>query len=303
MAKTVRIKTKYPGVYYIEAPGADGRTEAVYYIRFRRNGKLIEEKAGRARQDDMTASRANNLRAKKIEGAPSRQEIRDEQKVEGGRMTVEKVWTVYREQKSTNRSAKDDRSQYQNYIGPAFGSKQFSEIVPLDVDRFAKRFLSSEDRRQATISEEARPGGGGKSPASLRNALEILRRLSNFAVRMQLCEGLKFKITMPKVNNEVTESLTDEQLAKLLSVLETFAVKHVVKEIAKKPLGEIPRGYDDRLVADMMLVALTTGMRKSEILRLKWDDIDDERGFISFKNPNGGVDQTMPLPNEAREIF
>jgi len=282
MAKTVRIRTKYPGVYSIEAQGADGRAEAIFYIRFRRDGKLIEEKAGRARQDGMTAAKANHLRAKKIEGAATRQEIRNEQKADAERFTVERVWAIYHEQNSANRSAKDDRSQYQNYIRPAFGTKEFTGIVPLDIDRFKRAFLSSKDRRQATISEEARAKGGGKSPASLRNALELLRRLSNFAANKHLCPGLTFKVDMPKVNNEVTESLTDEQMVRLLDVLETF---------------------DDRLVADMMLVALVTGMRKSEIFRLKWDDIDDERGFISIKNPKSGVDQVIPLPDQAREIF
>jgi len=57
-----RYKTKYAGVYYIEGKGASG-PEKIYYIIYRRNGKLIEEKAGRQYQDDMTPARAAGITA------------------------------------------------------------------------------------------------------------------------------------------------------------------------------------------------------------------------------------------------
>jgi len=47
-----------------------------------------------------------------------------------------------------------------------------------------------------------------------------------------------------------------------------------------------------------MQLALFTGMRKSEILKLQWDDVDFERGFIHLRDPKGGRDETIPL-NEA----
>jgi integrase len=44
-------------------------------------------------------------------------------------------------------------------------------------------------------------------------------------------------------------------------------------------------------------------MRRSELLKLKWDDIDTERGFIKIRDPKGGPDQTIPLNNAARDVF
>lgn len=67
MAK--RNKTKYPGVFYREAQRVGGRgTEKVYYVVFKKNGKLIEEKAGRQFVDDMTPAKAANIRGELIEG-------------------------------------------------------------------------------------------------------------------------------------------------------------------------------------------------------------------------------------------
>ncbi|MGD8760798.1 MAG: PAS domain-containing protein, partial [Desulfobacteraceae bacterium] len=69
MPKQKRYKTKYPGVYYINGRGLEqGTKEKVYYILFRKNGKLIEEKAGRQFQDKMTPSRASRIRDQKIAG-------------------------------------------------------------------------------------------------------------------------------------------------------------------------------------------------------------------------------------------
>ena len=69
MPKQKRYKTKYPGVYYINGRGLEkGTKEKVYYMVFRKNGKLIEEKAGRQFQDKMTPSRASRIRDRKIAG-------------------------------------------------------------------------------------------------------------------------------------------------------------------------------------------------------------------------------------------
>src|SRR4030042_4233685 len=74
-----RNKTNYPGVFFIEGTSpATGRPEKIFYIRYRKAGKMIEEKAGRQFQDDMTPARAARIRAERIEGKkPSRQEARE----------------------------------------------------------------------------------------------------------------------------------------------------------------------------------------------------------------------------------
>jgi len=64
MPSLKRIKTAYPGVFYLEGiSNAIGKPERIYYIRYRKGGKLVEEKAGRQFQDDMTPARAARIRA------------------------------------------------------------------------------------------------------------------------------------------------------------------------------------------------------------------------------------------------
>ena len=55
MPSLKRYKTKYPGVYYIEGTSTlTGKKEKIYYVIYRKDGKLIEEKAGRQLEDNMT---------------------------------------------------------------------------------------------------------------------------------------------------------------------------------------------------------------------------------------------------------
>lgn len=67
MPKKNRIKTTCPGVYYIEgSPRTTGRKERIYYIRYRKEGRLIEKKVGRQFQDDMTAEKAGRIRTENM---------------------------------------------------------------------------------------------------------------------------------------------------------------------------------------------------------------------------------------------
>jgi len=44
-------------------------------------------------------------------------------------------------------------------------------------------------------------------------------------------------------------------------------------------------------------------LRRSELFKLKWEDVDFERGFMNIKDPKGGPDQKIPLNNAARGLL
>ena len=87
---------------------------------------------------------------------------------------------------------------------------------------------------------------------------------------------------MPKVDNQKTEDLTAEQLKNLLTAIDNST---------------------DIEAANIMRLALYTGMRRGEMFKLKWNDIDFQRGFITIRNPKGGVSQKIPLNEQARQIL
>lgn len=263
MAKMQRHKTKYAGVFYIEAQGAQGRKkEKVYYIRYRKDGKQIEEKAGRQYQDDMTAARAAGVRAHRIEGKQASNAA--QRKAEKGRWTFQRLWDEYESHRKPGESLKIDRGRYEKFLKGPFGKIEPSKLVQINVERLRINLLKT------------------KSPQSVKHILALLKRLINFGLNKGLCAGPSFNITLPKVDNIKTEDLNSDQLKKLFEVLETTPYT---------------------TAADMMRLALFTGMRRGEIFKLKWDDIDFHRGFINIRDPKGGVDQKIPLNDKAHAVF
>jgi integrase len=261
-----RIKTEYPGVYYREVKRLGGKgMERVYYIVFKKNGKVYEEKIGRHHADKLTPARVNTIRSDRIEGRrKSRKEIREEEKAKDRVWTVSRLWDEYETQKADSKAIHTDKGRFEKYLKPALGNKQPHEIVRLDVDRI-----------RISLSKKLKP-------QSVKHVLALLKRVVNFGVRRQLCKGLSFQIEVPKVDNQKTEDLTPEQMKRLLAAISEST---------------------DIQAASIMKLALFTGMRRGEIFHLKWDDIDFERGFISIRNPKGGVSQKIPLNEQARAVL
>ena len=266
-----RKKTNYIGVFYIDGTSpTTGKPEKIFYIRYRKAGKMIEEKAGRQSTDDMTPARAAIIRGERIAGKRlSRQEAREQQeavkKAEAQRWTFNRLWQEYKDRTPGLKGLVTDENRYQNHIKPLFGDREPQSITPLDVDRLRLKLLKT--RKAGTV----------------KNVLELLRRLVNFATKKHLCPAPSFIIEMPKVNNLKTEDLTPGQLASLLEAIE----------------------QDPNIQAsNFMKMVLFTGMRRGELFKLRWEDVDFDRGFIHIRwDPKGGQDQKIPLNPPARDLL
>ncbi len=138
-----RYKTKYPGVYYIQGKAVGtNKTEKIYYIVYRKEGKQIDEKAGRQYQDDMTPARAAGLRAEKVEGKrPTNKEKRAAEEAakqaEAKKWTMDRLFKEYKKGRKKGKSLKTDEGRYKNYLKKPFGDKEPKDIIALDVDRLA----------------------------------------------------------------------------------------------------------------------------------------------------------------------
>jgi len=259
-----RHKTKYPGVFYRKGTRIGGKgTENIYYVVYKKEGKVHEEKAGRQYADDMTPARAAGIRAELIEGKRlSRVKIRAKKKVKA--WTINDLWESYKDTHPENKGLELEDNKFKKNIKAGIGKKKPSNLLPLDIDRLRLKIQKA-----------------GKKTTAVR-VLELLRRTINYGVNRNLVSPLPFKIVLPRLNNQVTEDLTPEQMTKLLTTLEKD---------------------EDQLCANLMRLALYTGMRRGELFKLKWKDIDTERGFIRITDPKGGPDQTIPLNDVARTVF
>lgn len=269
-----RFKTDYPGVYYIEGQSvASSKPERIFYVMYRRDGKLIEEKVGRQYQDAMTPAKAARIRAERIEGrSPSNNARREAEEAakqaEAGRWTLAKLWAEYSSHKTPGAALTTDQSRFDKYLKPAFGEKEPAEVLTLDLDRLRSRLLKQ-----------------GKSPQTVKHVLALFKRLVRFGVQKGLCDSpdpRKQTITMPRVDNEVTEDLDADELARLIQAIED---------------------EPNIQAANFMKMAMLTGMRRGELFKLEWRDVDFDRGFIHIRGPKGGKSQKIPLNEAARALL
>jgi len=269
-----RVKTSYPGVYFVE--GRDigtGRPEKIFYITYRHDGRVIEEKAGRQYQDAMTEAKAARIRAKRIDGkelpnTERREADRAKKDAEANRWTLARLWDEYKTHRPMGHALRTDDCRFQKFVAPTFGERLPTEILTLDVDRLRVKLLKQ-----------------GKSAQTVKHVLALLKRIIRFGVHKGLCDApspRKLTIVMPKVDNEVTEDLDPDELARLIQAIED---------------------EPNIQAANFMRLALFTGMRRGELFKLEWRDVDFERGFIHIRHPKGGKSQKIPMNDAARAVL
>jgi len=265
-----RFKTEYPGVFYRDAVRIGGKgVERIYYVVFKKDGKVCEEKVGRQYADDMTPAKAARVRADRIEGRrESRKEKRQAEKAakleKAGKWTLSSLWEEYQTNKADSKAIKTDRGRFEKHIKPSLGDKEPHEIIRLDIDRL-----------RVNLSKNLKP-------QTVKHVLGLLKRIIRFGAKRQLCRELPFPIDSVKVDNCTTEDLTSGQLKSLLKAISEST---------------------DIEAANIMRMALFTGMRRGELFKLKWADVDFDRGFIMIRDPKGGVSQKIPLNDQARDVL
>jgi len=262
MPRQIRVSTKYSGVYFVKLANHDQS----FFIRYKRNGTSVEEKAGRSNQG-WNAEKAYQLRTERMSGTSaagnelqSNSDLLSQQD-----WTFSKIFSEYLRLRNKLKGRANDIYRFKNYLEKEFANITPSCVTQDDIGRFKHNLQNRELK-----------------PATIRHVLELLRRLANFAAKNNLCFGLCFKIQMPKVENYKTEELNNAQLQKLMQVLEEES---------------------DIQVSNLVRLALYTGMRRGELFNLNWGDIDFYNKTITVKSDNKGDQPTIPLNEMAENVL
>ncbi|MCR4665663.1 MAG: site-specific integrase [Desulfovibrio sp.] len=256
--------------------------ERVYYIRYRRGGrgtKEIEEPVGRE-SEHMTAAKANKIRVSRMVGdersnTEQRRDAEAERQKADEPLTLGRLWEIYSEFEKAKPIFKSDLSRI-NYLSPLLNRK-IESLETRDIDALTRRLLSTprQNRKESACL----------SPQTVKHILGLLKRILHFADRQSLCTfPAALKITMPKVDNEKTESMSAAQL-----------------DAYWKALDEEP----DQNAAALLRLALLTGMRKGALLALQWSDIDFEHGHITLRGETAkkGKTEHIPLSASAKVVL
>jgi len=262
MPRQIRVSTKYIGVYFVKLVNHDQS----FFIRYKRNGKSLEEKAGRSNQG-WNAEKAYQLRTERMSGtsAAGNELQSNSDLLLQQDWTFSKIFSEYLRLRNKLKGRANDIYRFKNYLEKEFANITPSCVTQDDIERFKHNLQNRELK-----------------PATIRHVLELLRRLANFAAKNNLCSGLSFKIQMPKVENYKTEELNNAQLQKLMQVLEEES---------------------DIQVSNLVRLALYTGMRRGELFNLNWGDIDFYNKTITVKSDKKGDQPTIPLNEMAEKVL
>jgi integrase len=123
---------------------------------------------------------------------------------------------------------------------------------------------------------------GKRSPPTVNRYLAALSHACGVAVKEWgwLEENPLRKVSKLKESRGRTRFLLDDERAQLLKACQQS---------------------DNAYLYPIVVIALSTGMRKSEILNLKWQDIDLDKGAIILHETKNGERRRVPLQHIALE--
>jgi len=146
-----------------------------------------------------------------------------------------------------------------------FGNRMLTQITPKDIDDYKLHMINN-----------------GYKPASVNRELACLKYLYNLAIRRKKFFGVNpvSEVEYLDEGEGITRILTPDEEECLLS-------------------------NSPPLLACIITIALNTGMRKMEILSLKWDYIDLEKNVITLPQTNTKAKKTriIPINSIVRTVF
>lgn len=264
MSKDKRERTGMVGVYkYVSKKRLHrNKPDVCWYILYRDpQGKVIREKVGWL-SEGYTMARAQQIRAERTvavsKGEPARRKVAPLFK-EAGEKYLE--WAA----KNKAKGAVDDKSRYDNHLGPRFGEKRMDQITALDLEEM-----------KTDLSERY-------AAATVAHVLKLFRMIWNRAVDWDLWRGESptRKVKMPVPRNTRERFLSHQEAALLLEELKKRSVT----------------------VHDMALLSLSTGLRAGEIFALKGHDVDLKNKLIVVTDPKNKTRRAVFMTTEVKKIL
>lgn len=278
--------TDLPGFGLRVRPSGAKSFVAVYRAGHGRAGVLRKMTVGRP-GEHLTPEQARR-RAKELLGAAANGDDPAADRAAARRdLTVGELCDLYLEQGCDLKKASTiatDAGRIERHIKPLLGRKRLRDVCRADIERFLRDVADGKTRADV----QTRPKGraivrGGKGTAS--RTVGLLGGIFSFAKNRGLCSG-----------NPVhgIKRYPDRSFERFLSVPELARLGEALRVVEAQ-------GSNAAAIAIIRLLALT-GSRKSEISRLRWNEIDLARRCLRLGDSKTGP-KVIPLGAPAVKLL
>ena len=174
-------------------------------------------------------------------------------------------------------SHKTYRGYIDNHIKPNIGKIPLNKLSSLDLQKLYKKLLSG--GRVERIESQKQPKG--LSAKTVRNINQVISSAMDFAIDQKLIStNPTDSCALPRLEHREMKTIPAEQLASFL---------HEARESG---------------VFEMYYIELATGLRRGELLGLKWEDIDLERGTIQVRRQIARIDgEVVEAPLKTKNSY
>ena len=169
------------------------------------------------------------------------------------------------------------RGYIDNHIKPNIGKIPLEKLTSLELQKFYKRLL--EKGRVDRL--ESRHQAKGLSPKTVRNIHQIISSAMNLAREQKLIAANPADgCALPRLEHREMKTLPVEQLQSFL------------------------REAKDSGVFELYYLELATGLRRGELLGLKWEDIDLERGDFRVRRQIARINgEVVEAPLKTKNAY
>jgi len=161
------------------------------------------------------------------------------------------------------------------------------------------RFVDIETYRNH-LRQELNKNNRLQSVASINRELSCLRHMFKKAVEWEMIESNPFERGSSLHEKENNQRLRYLEVGEIQSLLEACSTKVISFPNGKSKLKKMKRKDPDYL-RYIVECALHTGMRKGEILNLRWDQI--RGGFIYLIKTKTNEPRQIPINDDLSDVF
>ncbi|MBQ5656550.1 MAG: site-specific integrase [Bacteroidaceae bacterium] len=169
------------------------------------------------------------------------------------------------------------RGYIDHHITPNIGNIPLEKLTTMDLQKLYRKLLNK--GRVDRVESKQQPKG--LSAKTVRNINQVISSAMDFAVAQKIIPENPCKaVALPKVEHKEMQTIPAEQLQAFL--------------LEAKATG----------VYEMYYIELATGLRRGELLGLKWTDIDWKNGIIKVRRQVARVDgQIVEAPLKTKNSY